>query len=378
MRVLSVNPGSSSLKTTLLDGEDILADHEIPLEDSVTGMRKALAALSLWRHKSPPQAIGVRVVHGGRAFEDSVRVDPEVLSVLEKLIPLAPLHLPIAIRVLSALTGMGHSLPVVAVFDTQFHRTLPETARRYALPEEWEKDEGIEKYGFHGLSYDDVVHRLPTLLGATLPERLVAVHWGNGASACALLRGQSVETSMGLTPLDGLVMGTRPGSIDPGIFPTLLRKGYTPEALEEALNHRSGLFALSGGVSDFREIEERLERKDPRAVLAFEKAVLSVAMAVGAYSAILGGLEALVLTGGIGEHSWRAREAVMKRLAFLGVRDDPEANRSGTGDRRVSGEDSRVAVWALHAREDRTIARETQRIVGNMAKENQQAGGVNA
>ena len=378
MRVLSVNPGSSSLKTTLLDGDEILADHEIPLEDSVTGMRKVLSALSMWSHKSPPQAIGVRVVHGGRAFQDSVRVDPTVLSVLEKLLPLAPLHIPIAIRVLSALTGMEQSLPVVAVFDTQFHRTLPETARRYALPDEWEKNEGVEKYGFHGLSYDDVVHRLPGFLGGALPERLVAVHWGNGASACALLRGKSVETSMGFTPLDGLVMGTRPGSIDPGIFPALLRRGYSPEALEEALNHRSGLFALSGGVSDFREIEKRLEQKDARAVLAFEKAVLSVAMTVGAYAPLLGGLEALVLTGGIGEHSWRAREAVMERLAFLGVRSDPESNRSGTGDRRVSGEGSRVSVWALHAREDRTIARETERILGGTEKEIHKSGGVNA
>ncbi len=378
MRVLSVNPGSSSLKTTLLDGEKILVDHEIPLEDSVKGMREALSSLSLWSHNPPPEAIGVRVVHGGRAFGASVRVDTGVLSKLGDLVPLAPLHLPIAIRVLSALTGMNHSLPVVAVFDTQFHRTLPEVARRYALPLEWEERDGIEKYGFHGLSYDDVVHRLPILMGAPLPERVVAIHWGNGASACALLGGRSVETSMGLTPLDGLIMGTRPGSIDPGIFPSLLRKGYSAEVLEDALNHRSGLFALSGGVSDFREIEERLERKDPRAALAFDKAIHSAVMTVGAYAALLGGLEALVLTGGVGEHSWRARGALMERLAFLGVREDPVSNRSGSGDRRISGEDSRVKVWALHAREDRTIARETERVVGGDKIEVPKPGGVNA
>ncbi len=366
MRVLSVNPGSSTLKATLLEGEEILSDHEIPLEDSVEGVQTALSELDLWSHARPPEGIGVRVVHGGRSFGASVVVEPRVINALTDLIPLAPLHLPVAIRVLSALTGMGHALDVVAVFDTQFHRTLPEVARRYAIPPEWEEKEGIEKYGFHGLSYDDIVHRLPRLMTRPLPERLVAVHWGNGASACAIRQGRSVDTSMGLTPLDGLVMGSRPGSIDPGIVPLLLRKGYSPEEVEEALNHRSGLFALSGGISDFREIEERSLMGDSLAVLAFEKAVYSVVATVGAYAAVLGGIEALVLTGGVGEHSWRARSAVMDRLGVLGVCEDVEANRSGSGDRRVSGEESRVEVWALHAREDRTIARETERLLATM------------
>ncbi len=363
MRVLSVNPGSSSLKATLLEGEEILSDHEIPLEDSVEGVQTALSELDLWSHERPPEGIGVRVVHGGRSFGASVVVEPRVIKALTDLIPLAPLHLPVAIRVLSALTGMGHALDVVAVFDTQFHRTLPEVARRYAIPPEWEEKEAIEKYGFHGLSYDDIVHRLPRLMTRPLPERLVAVHWGNGASACAIRQGRSVDTSIGLTPLDGLVMGSRPGSIDPGIVPLLLRKGYSPEEVEEALNHRSGLFALSGGMSDFREIEERSLMGDSRAALGFEKAVYSVVATVGAYAAVLGGIEALVLTGGVGEHSWRARSAVMDRLGVLGVCEDVEANRSGSGDRRVSGKESRIEVWALHAREDRTIARETERLL---------------
>ena len=378
MRVLSVNPGSSSLKATLLDGEEILSDHEIPLEGSVEAVQTALSDLDLWSHERPPEAIGVRVVHGGRSFGASVVVDSRVIKTLADLIPLAPLHLPVAIRVLSALTGMGHALRVVAVFDTQFHRTLPEAARRYAIPPDWEEKEGIEKYGFHGLSYDDIVHRLPRLMARPLPERLVAVHWGNGASACAISQGRSVDTSMGLTPLDGLVMGSRPGSIDPGIVPLLLRKGYSPEDVEEALNHRSGLFALSGGISDFREIEERRLRGDLRAGLAFEKAVYSVVATVGSYAAVLGGIEALVMTGGVGENSWRARSAVMDRLGFLGVREDLGANRTGSGDRRVSGRDSRVEVWALHAREDRTIARETERLLATRETGSPNPGGQHA
>ncbi len=378
MRVLSVNPGSSSLKATLLEGEEILSDHEVPLADSVEAVRGALSSLALWSHERPPEAVGVRVVHGGRTFGASVIVDSGVLARLDSLIPLAPLHLPIAIRVLSALAGMGHVLPVVAVFDTQFHRTLPAAVRRYAIPPEWEEKEGIEKYGFHGLSYDEIVHRLPRLLGRPLPDRLVAVHWGNGASACAIRHGRSVDTSMGLTPLDGLVMGSRPGSIDPGIVPFLLRKGYSPETVEEALNHRSGLYALSGGISDFHEIEERRERGDSLAALAFEKAVTSVVMTVGAYAAVLGGLEALVLTGGVGEHSWRARSAVMERLGFLGVREDVGANRSGSGDRRISGGASLVDVWTLHAREDRTIARETEHLVRTIGTKSTKQGGKNA
>ncbi len=363
MRVLAINPGSSSLKATLLDREAILSDHEIPLGESVEALKGALSTLSFWTQEHPPEAIGVRVVHGGRTFEKSVLVDGPVLSALRDLTPLAPLHLPIAIRVLTALSSMEHSLPIVAVFDTQFHRTLPESARRYPLPEEWRVKDGVEKYGFHGLSYDDVVHRLPSLSHRPLPERLVVVHWGNGASACAIRAGQSVETSMGLTPLDGLVMGTRPGSIDPGILPMLLRKGYSLEEVDFALNRKSGLFALSGGISDFRTIEARRAAGDPLAALAFDKAVTSVVMTVGAYAAVLEGLEALVVTGGVGEHSAGAREAVMKRLRYLGVEEDPEANRHGSGDRCVSSASSRVAVWSLHAREDRTIVRETEDLI---------------
>lgn len=362
MRILAVNPGSSSLKATLLEGDRTFFDHELPLGDSVGEIRSALGHLSMWDAEFPPEAIGVRVVHGGRRFPESALVDGAVLSALEDLVPLAPLHLPIAIRVLSALTGMNHALPVVAVFDTQFHRTIPDEIRRYPLPVEWKERDGVEKYGFHGLSYDYIAGRLPVLSGGGLPDKLVAVHWGNGASACAIRQGRSVETSMGMTPLDGLVMGTRPGSIDPGIVPMLLRKGYALEAVDEALNHRSGLFALSEGIKDFREVEERRKEGDPRAKMAFDRAVMSVAMTIGSYAVVLEGLEALVFTGGVGEHSPEARRVVLEKLGFLGFLEDAPANRNKTGDRLISAKESKIPVWVMHAREDRTIARETERL----------------
>ncbi len=362
MRILCINPGSSSLKATLLQDEKILSDHEIDLDDSVEKVREGLASLSLWSHEAPPDAIGVRVVHGGRLFRESVRVTGETLEALATIADLAPLHVPVAIRVLSALLGMDHSLPVVAVFDTAFHHNLPERARRYAVPDRW-LERGVEKYGFHGLSYDDIVHRLPSLSGSPLPKRLVAVHWGNGASACAIQEGRSVETSMGLTPLDGLVMGTRPGALDPGILPFLIRGGDSPLRLEGEMTHESGLFALSGGISDFREIVRLRGEGDNRASLAFEKAVTAVAQTIGSYAAVLAGVDAVVFTGGIGEHSWEARSAVMKKIGFLGVTEGVSENRSAAGDRKISTATSKVAVWCLHAREDRTIARETARVL---------------
>ena len=362
MRILCINPGSSSLKVTLLQEETILSDHEIDLDDSVEKVRAGLASLSLWSHVTPPDAIGVRVVHGGRLFRESVRVTEQTLESLGTIADLAPLHVPVAIRVLSALLGMNHSLPVVAVFDTAFHHTLPETARRYAIPDRW-VERGVEKYGFHGLSYDDIVHRLPSLSGSPLPKRLVAVHWGNGASACAIRDGRSVETSMGLTPLAGLIMGTRPGSLDPGILPFLLHGGDSLLQLEGEMTHESGLFALSGGISDFREIVRLKGEGDSRAELAFEKAVTSVAQTIGSFAAVLEGVDALVFTGGIGEHSWEARSAVMKKMGFLGVAEEALTNRVASGDRKISTPSSTVAVWCLHAREDRTIARETIRVV---------------
>lgn len=362
MRILCINPGSSSLKATLLENERILSDHEIDLDDSVEKVREALGSLSLWSHETLPDAIGVRVVHGGRRFRGSVLVTQRTLEELGTIADLAPLHVPVAIRVLSALLTMDHALPVVAVFDTAFHHTLPKSARRYAVPDRW-VERGVEKYGFHGLSYDDIVQRLPLLSSAPLPPRLVAIHWGNGASACAIRDGRSVETSMGLTPLDGLVMGTRPGALDPGILPFLIRGGDSPLRLEGEMTHESGLFALSGGISDFREIVRLRGEGDNRASLAFEKAVTAVAQTIGSYAAVLAGVDAVVFTGGIGEHSWEARSAVMKKIGFLGVTEEVSENRSAAGDRKISTATSKVAVWCLHAREDRTIARETARVL---------------
>ncbi len=339
--VLVVNSGSSSLKFGLFVQSD--ADEEILLEGTVNGIGQpggtlvlkdaagkevhtepaevksqpealALGLERLARQGLPqPVAIGHRVVHGGPKLLDHQRITPEVLQTLKDSIHFAPLHIPAALALIEAASKVYPDLPQFACFDTTFHRTMPEAATHLALPLElWQQ--GVRRYGFHGLSYESIVHEL----GDAIPKRLIVAHLGNGCSVCAIAEGKSVDTSMGFTPTGGVVMATRTGDLDPGVLLYLLRsENLNADALEKLLNKQSGLLALSGVGSDIRDVEKAADTGNAPAAMALEVFYRTIAKTVAGYVSVLGGLDLLVFTGGIGEHSERTREAICERLAFL-------------------------------------------------------------
>lgn len=303
-------------------------------------------------------AVGHRVVHGGIHFRDPVLLTPNVLTQLEDLTPLAPLHQPGCLAPAHAIAAARPDLPQVGCFDTAFHATLPEVAWRYALPRDL--DPALRVYGFHGLSFEHVARRLreeaPTLAGG----RVVAAHLGSGASLCAMHDGRSVDTTMGFSALDGLVMGTRTGTLDPGVLLYLLQeKGLDAQALQTLLYHRSGLLGVSGIAADVRTLAESHapEAAEALGLFCFRAAKLAAGMA-----ASLGGLDGIVFTGGIGEHVPDIRAAICARLEWLGVTLDPSLNAHGTG--RISTPGSRVAVWVIPADEEASIARHTAGLLG--------------
>ena len=305
------------------------------------------------------QAIGHRIVHGGSQFTTPTRIDADILETLHALTPLAPLHNPAGIAVIEATQSLRPDVPQVAVFDTAFHHDLPPTAALYALPCALSERLQLRRYGFHGISYRAVseryfAHRRILAEGS----RLIICHLGNGASVCALRGGRSVETSMGLTPLEGLVMGTRCGDIDPGVVLYLLQeKGFTVEELTDLLNHKSGLLGLSGGKSsDMRDLETAAKSGDMAAEQALASFAHRVRKYIGAYAAVLGGVDTLIFTGGIGEHSASMRARICTDLDFLGFALDPEQNEKATGKEpeAIGGR-----VWVGPTDEERQIARET-------------------
>jgi acetate kinase len=300
--------------------------------------------------------IGHRVVHGGARFSAPVKVAPDTLRELAALIPLAPLHQPHNVAAIEALCAAVPDLPQVACFDTAFHAAQPEIAARFALPERyWQA--GLRRYGFHGLSYEAILHALPTIAGA-VPRRLVVAHLGNGASMAAIRDGKCVATTMGFSTLDGLVMGTRPGAIDPGVLLHLLRDGMSREELERLLYHESGVKGVSGLTADMKTL---LESADPRAKLAIDLYCYRIARELGSLAAALGGLDALVFTGGVGENATAIRARVCADSAWLGLQLDDEANRRGAPS--ISAAGSRVAAWIVPTDEELTIARHTQRLL---------------
>ncbi|MGB2682990.1 MAG: acetate/propionate family kinase [Candidatus Competibacter sp.] len=293
-------------------------------------------------------AVGHRVVHGGLSYDRAVRVDEGVIADLEQLIPLAPLHQPHNLASIRALAEVAPELPQVACFDTAFHRTQPRVAQLFALPREL-LDSGVRRYGFHGLSYEYIARRLPDYMPA---GKVVVAHLGSGASLCALQDGRSVESTMGFTAVDGLPMGTRTGALDPGVVLYLLQeRGYDARAIEKLLYKESGLLGVSGISNDMRDL---LESDDPNAAEAVELFVYHVGKHAAALASALEGLDALVFTAGIGENAAAVRERVCRRLEWLGVRLDPEANRRGGP--RISTEDSPVSVWVIPTDEERMIA----------------------
>jgi acetate kinase len=334
-RVLTVNAGSSSLKLRLLDHDDTLLAEPDGLD--------ALESLP------EPDAVGHRVVHGGAEFTGPVLIDRDVDRRIRSLADLAPLHQPKSIEGIDAVRERLPGLPEVACFDTAFHAGLPAAAATYAIPAAWREAYGLRRYGFHGLSHAYASRRARELLGA---DRIVVCHLGAGASLCAVAGGRSVDTTMGFTPLEGLVMATRSGSVDPGLLTWLQRAaGVSAGDLAEALERRSGLLALSGSA-DMREI---LARDDAAARLALGVYVHRLRAGIAAMAAALGGLDALVFTGGVGEHAPRVRGLAAEGLGFLGVALDPDRNATTRADGLIG-----PRVLVITAREDLEIAAGTR------------------
>ena len=307
---------------------------------------------------TPLAAVGHRVVHGGRDFTVPVKVDAGVLTALDRLIPLAPLHQPHNIAPMRVIAAYAPSLPQVACFDTAFHRTQPPIAQAFALPRAI-TDRGVQRYGFHGLSYEYIASALADF-DAAAHGRVVVAHLGNGASLCAMREGRSVASTMGLTALDGLMMGTRCGSLDPGVILYLIDElGMDARALETLLYKESGLLGVSGISSDMRTL---LASDLPHAQAAIDLFVYRFRRELGSMVAALDGLDALVFTGGIGEHAVAIRKRVCRDATWLGVELDPKANEGGGP--RISPEKARVSVWVIPTDEERMIARHTRKLLG--------------
>jgi acetate kinase len=392
-RVLVLNAGSSSLKYRLLDGASGVAEasgtverigestgtltHTVDGEKHTEQRRFAdfedalRSAVEAFRQHGPAidrdalAAVGHRVVHGGDVFAEPAVVDDRLLDTVEDLVPLAPLHNPANLDGLRVAMQLFPDVPQVAVFDTAFHQTMPEHAYTYAVPAEWREEHRIRRYGFHGTSYAFVARRAAELLGRP-PEdtNLVVLHLGNGASAAALRGGRSIDTSMGFTPLEGLVMGTRSGDLDPAIHGHLHRQlGWPLEDIDEALYRKSGLLGLAG-ANDFREVTQRRAAGDRAAALAFDVYAYRVRKYVGAYYAALGDLDAVVFTAGVGEHSAVLRAAALDGLEKLGIVLDPTRNDSQATDARmVSSDESDVAVLVVPTDEEWEIARQALAVV---------------
>jgi acetate kinase len=301
-----------------------------------------------------PVAVGHRVVHGGVHFSAPVVVTPEIVAELKKLIPLAPLHQPNNLEPISTILDRMPHIPQIACFDTAFHRGHPELADRYAIPEALYRD-GIRRYGFHGLSYEYIASRLAAVSPQMAAGKVIVAHLGSGASMCAMHKLKSIDSTMGFTAMDGLPMGTRPGQMDPGVVLYLLReKGMSAEQVERLLYNECGLKGLSGISNDVRVL---LESTAPAAKLALDYFVYRIGIMAGAQAAALEGVDGFVFTAGIGENAPAIREAVMKRLAWLGVEADAEANATGRG--LISTKSSRVACWVIPTDEELMIARHT-------------------
>ena len=354
MRVLVVNAGSSSVKLRLLDADDsLVAERDLDAPQSRVDQGSLVSALD----GLEADVVGHRVVHGGTRFRQAVRMDDEVLRELEALVDLAPLHQPKSLAALRAVSAALPGVPAVACFDTAFHAGLPDAAATYALPAALRERFGVRRYGFHGLSHAYASRRAAELVRGS---RIVTCHLGAGASLCAVLDGRSVDTTMGFTPLEGLVMATRSGSVDPGLVLWLLeRKRMTEPEMASALEHESGLLGLAG-TADMREV---LGRSDPDAVLAVDVYVHRLQAGIAAMAAALGGLDVLVFTGGVGENSPEVRARACAGLGFLGVSLDSDLNGSNEGDGEVGDAAGAAHVLVVRAREDLEIARQVRQLL---------------
>ena len=397
MKVLVLNCGSSSIKYQFHDaathtaparglvsriGEegaqidaqtgDVKQSRQATIPDHGRGLELILESLldprtGVVKDLSEVSAVGHRVVHGGSFFSAPALLTQEVIAKIEECAPLAPLHNPPILLGIRESLRMLPDIPQVAVFDTAFHTTIPPQAHVYALPYEYYTDHGVRRYGFHGISFQSVSKRTDAVLGGKLSElKVVIAHLGNGASITAVDRGKSVDTSMGLTPLEGLVMGTRPGDLDPGVILYMMRQlGLSAGDVDRILNKESGLLGVSGISNDMRDVRATAATGDKRCQLALELYSYRLKKYVGAFAAIMGGLDALVFTAGVGENDPEIRATVCEGLSFLGVELDAEANarlRGVEGD--ISAAGSRVRVLVVPTDEERLIADETVALVG--------------
>ncbi len=389
-RILTINSGSSSLKFALFemgdaetlrlvgklegiglggsgrfaarDGEGTsLVDESSQLDDHEAALSRLFAWLKDRPEHGELDAVGHRVVHGGSRHARPERITPEVMASLHELVPLAPDHLPQEIRAIEAVGRAYPDLPQVACFDTAFHRTMPAVAQAFGLPGDLAR-EGVFRYGFHGLSYEYIIGELRKQAGpAAAGGRVIVAHLGNGASLAAILGGKSVDTTMGFTPAGGLVMSTRSGDLDPGILIYLLRhRGLDAEELDQVVNKRAGLLGVSGTSADMRELLQR-EDQDPHAADAVALFCRQARKFVGALAAVLGGLDTLVFTAGIGENAPPVRGRICEGLEFLGVRVDSERNRRN--DAVISPDGAPVTVRVMGTDEERMIARHTRDVV---------------
>jgi acetate kinase len=360
LRVLIVNAGSSSLKLSYLDENDaLLAGEEV---EAPRGRFDEAAVAKVVNALEGVEAVGHRVVHGGPRFSEPARVTPRVISYLHTLTDLAPLHLPAALAGMEAVKKLLPRTPAVACFDTGFHSRMPAPAATYAVPGSWRKRYGIRRYGFHGFSHAYSARRAAEMVGHARRElRTVTCHLGAGASLAAVWGGRSVDTTMGFTPLEGLVMATRAGTVDPGMLLWLQRHaGMTERMLTEALEHHSGLVALAG-TADMRQVLKRASTGDEKARLALDVYVHRLCAGVAAMAAAMGGLDALVFTGGVGEKAPAVRAAAASKLRFLGIEIDSPKNRRASGDADVSAVRAGVRTLVVHAREDVEVAKDVWR-----------------
>jgi acetate kinase len=375
---LVLNVGSSSVRYRLggpVDEEQTIeghvqgiggpgpADHQAALGEVLQDLVRSCPGLEL----QPPMAVGHRLVHGGPRFREPVLVDDAVIADITALEPLAPLHNRAGLAGIAAARRSFPAVPQIAVFDTAFHAHLPTRAFTYAVPAEWREQHGVRRYGFHGTSFAHVSRRAAQLLGLPASQaNLILLHLGNGASACAVRGGRSIDTSMGLSPLEGLVMGTRSGDVDPSLGAFMSRVAHLDAAAYEgALNHAGGLTALAG-TADFREVVQRRGAGDVRAALAFDVMAYRIRKYIGAYAVALGRVDAIVFTGGIGEHSPELRAEVLNGLEALGVQLDSRANeRTSDPERCVTTARSRLAAYVIPANEELEITRACAKLLAS-------------
>lgn len=396
MKVLVINCGSSSLKYQLVDmnDENVLAKglverigiegsilkHEIPGKDKVkiekpmdnhkVALGLVLDALVDKDHGAVASmeeisAVGHRVVHAGEKFSQSVVINEDVLKALEECIDLAPLHNPPNIMGITACQELMPNVPMVGVFDTAFHQTMPKSSYIYALPYEYYEKYRVRKYGFHGTSHKYVSERAAAMLNKDIKDlKIITCHLGNGASLTAVDGGKSVDTSMGFTPLEGLVMGTRCGDIDPAIIKFVMEKeGISINEVDNVMNKKSGVLGVSGVSSDFRDIENAENEGNERAGLALEMFDKRVKKYIASYAAVMGGVDAIVFTAGLGENSASNREKICNGLEFMGVSIDSDKNNMRGKEAIVSTDDSKVKVMVIPTNEELMIARDTQKLV---------------